>query len=166
MSDTKNVIFDFKENSNISDWLVVDDVVMGGKSNGSFKINNHGYGEYSGLVSLENNGGFSSLRYRFKQLKIENFTNVVVRIKGDGNKYQFRIKDDFSNSYSYVYTFLTMNNEWQNIIIPLKEMYPAFRGRKLDMNNFSANKIHQIAFLIGNKIQQKFKLEIDIIYLQ
>ena len=166
MSDTKPVIFDFNSNSNISNWQVVDDIVMGGMSSGNFEINMQGHGEFSGLVSLENNGGFSLLRYRFKEVKIEGFTNVIIRLKGDGSKFQFRVKDDAINYYAYIYPFSTKNNEWQNITIPLKKMIPAFRGRKLDMNNFSANKIEEIAFLIGNRIEQRFKLEIDEIYLE
>ena len=45
-------------------------------------------------------------------------------------------------------------------------MYPAFRGRKLQMNNFSSESIQELAFLIGNKKAQNFKLEIDKIYLE
>ena len=59
------ILFDFNIKSDISNWKVVDDVVMGGRSNGNFELNKNGYGVFSGNVSLENNGGFSSLRYRF-----------------------------------------------------------------------------------------------------
>ena len=45
-------------------------------------------------------------------------------------------------------------------------MYPAFRGRKLSIGNFSSKNIEEIAFLIGNKKEEHFKLEIDKIYLQ
>jgi len=40
-------------------------------------------------------------------------------------------------------------------------MYPSFRGRKLDQPNFSKDCIEEIAFLFGNKSQEKFKLIID-----
>jgi hypothetical protein len=45
-------------------------------------------------------------------------------------------------------------------------MYPAFRGRKVSIGNFSSQNIEEIAFLIGNKTAEKFKLEIDKIYFQ
>ena len=45
-------------------------------------------------------------------------------------------------------------------------MYPAFRGRKLAMDNFSSEIIEEIAILIGNKKEQQFMLEIDEIYLK
>ena len=165
MNDSNKTIFDFNTSSDIYQWKVVDDVVMGGKSNGSFKINKDGNGEFSGLVSLENNGGFSSLRYDFKSKETEGYKFIVLKVKGDGKKYQFRLKDDKLNKHSYISIFET-NGEWQTIKITLSEMYPAFRGVKLNIGDFSSSKIDQIAFLIGNKKAQKFKLEIDEIFFQ
>ena len=47
-------IFDFKSTADIGNWYIVDDVVMGGRSNGSFLLNSEGYGEFSpGLTNLE-----------------------------------------------------------------------------------------------------------------
>jgi hypothetical protein len=45
-------------------------------------------------------------------------------------------------------------------------MYPAFRGRKLNIGNFNADTIEQLAFLIGNKKNEKFQLLIKGIYLK
>lgn len=165
MINATEIIFDFNTTKDISNWRIVDDVVMGGKSEGNFTLNKDGNGVFSGNVSLENNGGFSSLRYRTSSIKIKNYKNIILKIKGDGKNYQFRVKDDLDNYYSYVFTFKT-DNDWQTITIPLSEMYPVFRGRKLQIDNFSSEKIEEIAFLIGNKKEQSFKLEINKIYLQ
>ncbi|EAQ40891.3 CIA30 family protein [Polaribacter sp. MED152] len=165
MVNSTHLLFDFSKESKLSSWRIVDDVVMGGRSNGSFKINEAGNGLFYGDISLKNNGGFSSLRYSFDKLSISNYTKIVLRIKGDGKQYQFRIKDDNDNFYSYIKQFKTSGN-WETIEIPLSEMYPAFRGRKLDIQNFNSNTLAQIAFLIGNKKEESFKLEIDKIYLK
>jgi NADH dehydrogenase [ubiquinone] 1 alpha subcomplex assembly factor 1 len=165
MSDANQTIFDFNSNSDISNWATVDDVVMGGRSRGNFKINDDGYGEFYGTVSLENNGGFSSLRHLTSAMDVIGFKEVVIRVKGDGKKYQFRIKDKVSNSYSFIASFET-NGAWQTIKIQLSEMYPAFRGRTLSIGNFSSESIEEIAFLIGNKRAENFKLEIDKIDLK
>ncbi len=122
MSNFQNIIFDFNSNSNTSSWRIVDDVVMGGKSNGNFKLNENGFGEFFGNISLENNGGFSSLRYRFPSINVKNFMRVCLKVKGDGKKYQFRIKDKSGNYYSFISTFET-NGEWQTIEILLSDMY-------------------------------------------
>ena len=159
------IIFDFNKSSNIKNWIVIDDVVMGGKSSGSFKLNSDGYGVFLGDISLENNGGFSSVRYRFEKILINKSTKISVRIKGDGKKYQFRIKSNSGDYYSYISPFST-TGEWQEIEIPLKDMYPSFRGRKLDQPNFSNDTFEEITFLIGNKNKEKFQLLIDKIELK
>ena len=166
MATSSKIIFDFNKNANLSSWRVLDDVVMGGRSDGSFKINKKGNAEFSGNVSLANNGGFSSVRYQTSPIDIENYTKVVLVVKGDGKEYQFRVKNNVSNYYSYIKTFNTVANEWHNVEINLAEMYPAFRGRKLDLSNFSSKTIEEIAILIGNKKNESFKLEIDKIYLK
>ncbi|BAO76356.1 CIA30 family protein [Winogradskyella sp. PG-2] len=160
-----NVIFDFNKSSDIENWIIIDDVVMGGKSSGSFKLNSVGHGVFEGAISLENNGGFSSVRYKFEKLLIKQSTTISLKIRGDGKKYQFRIKSNSGDYYSYIYPFST-TGEWEELQIPLKDMYPSFRGRKLDQPNFSKDTIEEIAFLIGNKSQEKFKLLIDKIELK
>jgi hypothetical protein len=160
------IIFDFNQKSNLENWIVVDDVVMGGESSGSFKLNSDGFGVFQGDISLENNGGFSSLRYQLqKKITIDNYTQVVIRLKGDGEKYQFRIKSNSEDYYSYIFPFST-SGEWQEITIPLKEMYPSFRGRKLNLPNFSDTSIEEVTFLIGNKKNENFKLLLDKIELK
>ena len=64
------VIFDFNKKSDLQDWIIVNDVVMGGRSSSTFKLDEDGEGVFEGNISLENNGGFSSLRYRLLKLKL------------------------------------------------------------------------------------------------
>ena len=158
------VLYAFSKNSNARDWVVVDDVVMGGRSNGQFRVNEQGKGVFFGVVSLENNGGFSSVRYRCKNITATKEAVVRIHLKGDGKIYQFRIKDQWSTPYSYVAEFKT-SGQWEVVEIPLKNMYPRFRGRSLNMPNFEAQTIEEVAFLIGNKRNESFELLIDKIEL-
>ena len=159
------VIYDFSTKSNPSDWRIIDDGVMGGKSEGNFSIDEKSKGIFEGDVSLENNGGFSSVRYQFDALKVTANTKVCLFVKGDAKEYQFRIKDKSSNYFSYITTFKT-SGEWQEIEIPLKELYPSFRGQKLNLPNFSGSSFEEILFLIANKKNEKFKLTLDKIELK
>lgn len=158
------LIFDFNKGSNIQDWRIVDDTVMGGKSAGSFRLSPDGFGLFEGQISLENNGGFSSVNYRFKKIKVKDDSCLVMRLKGDGKNYQVRIKNDSGTSYSYIAPFAT-SGDWQEIKIPLKDLYPSFRGRKLDLPNFAHDSVEELVFLIGNKTPEKFALLIDTIAL-
>lgn len=162
---SSKIIFDFNKKSSLQNWVIVDDVVMGGESSGSFKLNEDGFGVFQGRISLDNNGGFSSLRYRFQKIAVENYTQIVIKLKGDGKNYQFRIKSNSGDYYSYILPFST-SGEWQEITIPLKDMYPSFRGRRLEQPNFSDDAIEEVTFLIGNKKNENFKLLLDTIELK
>ncbi|MDH3709284.1 MAG: CIA30 family protein [Cyclobacteriaceae bacterium] len=158
------MLVDFDKNPNVTNWYVVDDVVMGGRSSSSFRVSSQVYGVFEGKVSLENNGGFSSVRYKMGKTDLISFDKLVIRLKGDGKRYQFRIKARSSDYYSYIF-YISTNGEWQTVEILLKDMYPSYRGRKLDIPNFSGESIEELAFLISNKRAESFKLLIDKIEL-
>lgn len=159
------IIYQFNVNSNPSDWRIIDDVVMGGVSNGKFTVNNDGQGVFYGSVSTKNNGGFSSLRYQFNKMSTVNRTKIILRVKGDGKAYQFRIKDSKNAYYAYSTTFET-NGNWQNITIMLQDLKPTFRGQKLNFPNFDKDFFEEITFLIGNKKNESFQLILDKIELE
>ena len=158
------MIFDFDKNSKIRDWRIVDDVVMGGVSKSNITINKGGNGVFSGHVSLDNNGGFSSVRHQFNSLNVSSYNKFIIRIKGDGKNYQFRVKSKLNEYHSYKYEFST-NKTWQIIEIPFDELKATFRGRLLDMDSFSNIILEEIGFLISNKKEEYFQLEIDFIKL-
>ena len=158
-------VFDFNSKSDLSNWMIVDDVVMGGRSNGQFEVSEDGNGLFFGYVSTENYGGFSSVRYYSGSLDIADYKYAVIRLKGDGKSYQFRTKSSYYDRYSYVYEFKT-SGEWEITEIPLSEMEPRFRGRILNIPNYPGETLEEIAFLIGNKRNESFRLEIDFIEMR
>ena len=160
-----NTIFNSTQKSAIQDWSILDDIVMGGKSASTFKIDANGCGVFKGSISLENNGGFSSVRYKLQKIEVKEYTKVILKLKGDGKNYQFRVKANSEDSHSFVALFST-SGEWQQIEIPLKKMYPSLRGRKLDEPNFEGESIEAVIFLIGNKTTEDFKLLIEKIELE
>ncbi|MBT8186700.1 MAG: CIA30 family protein [Croceitalea sp.] len=159
------VLFDFTPNSDLGNWQVVDDGVMGGRSKSELLIGKEGHGVFKGAVSLENNGGFSSVRLNMDKTAIGETKNVVLRIMGDGKKYQFRIKANSNDFYNYVAYFET-SGAWETLTIPLASFYPNFRGRALDAPNFDKAFLQEIGILIGNKKAEQFRLEIDFIKLE
>jgi NADH dehydrogenase [ubiquinone] 1 alpha subcomplex assembly factor 1 len=159
------ILFDFNKEANIRNWNVVDDGVMGGLSAGSFRINESGNGVFTGTVSLENNGGFSSLRYFFSQLETDNHSKFIIQLKGDGKNYQFRVKSQVNEYYAYISDFKT-TGDWQTIEIPFGILSPSFRGRTLNMPNYPGKLLGEIGFLIGNKKAESFQLEIDKIVIE
>ena len=159
------LIFNFNSTKAWSGWEIQNDVVMGGNSFSKLECSKEGNAIFKGYVSLENNGGFASLRYRFAPKDISNYKKAYILLKGDGKNYQFRLKSNLEEKASYVYTFKTTGN-WQTVQVPLKEMTPTYRGRSLNIANFSTDEIQEVRFLIGNKRAENFRLEISKIALK
>lgn len=159
------MVFNFNKNADINKWLITNDNVMGGLSTSKMILNNEGNGVFLGTVSIDNNGGFAMTRLPVDLIIDDRKTKVVVKLKGDGKAYQFRIKSSNSQRYWYIQTFQTTTS-WQTIELPLNGFFPSFRGYKLNKDNFSSNTIKEIAILVGNKKNEAFKLEIEKIVIK
>jgi NADH dehydrogenase [ubiquinone] 1 alpha subcomplex assembly factor 1 len=157
------MLFDFGTLENMDDWLVVNDGVMGGLSKSRFTLSDSKTAVFSGMVSLENNGGFASTRTKTMQFHLDGFNGILVRVKGDGKKYQFRIRtDDRLDGVSYRHLFETDKGQWQTISVPFSNCVPVFRGRILpDVGPVSPTDIQQLGFLISDKQSGEFQLEIQ-----
>lgn len=162
---SEGILFDFSKEADISKWRVINDGVMGGLSKGNFILNDQGHGVFAGKVSLENNGGFSMVSYVFPKYSVKDAAYIVLKVKGDGKRYQFRLKSDRYQRYSFIQYFET-NGDWQTIKLKLNDFYAYFRGYRLDIPNFSGEQLEEIAFLIGNKKAESFELMVDTIYLE
>ncbi|MFZ4102142.1 MAG: CIA30 family protein [Sphingobacterium thalpophilum] len=162
---TMEEIYTFSNQKDINEWNVVNDGVMGGISKSSLVLTNTGNGKFSGHVSLANNGGFASIQLDRTISVPQEKKFIVLRIKGDGKRYEFRIKGKSSQFESYVHQFST-SGDWENLKLSIREFYPQYRGRKLNIPNFNFKTIGQLSFLISNKREEDFELLIDRISLE
>lgn len=160
-----SIIYNFKAQQFESDWHVVNDGVMGGLSKGEKSINDAGNGLFKGAVSIQNNGGFTSIKHSFSKKSVSQFKVIKLALKGDGKPYQFRIKSNLKQHYSYIQEFET-SGQWETITIPFDAFYSSFRGNKLNQTNYDGKFIEEVAFLIGNKRKESFALEIESIWLE
>ena len=157
-------LFDSQSSPDATKWYTINDVVMGGRSNGQLEITEEGHAKFFGTISLENNGGFSSVRYVIPKTAVQPDQNIRVRLKGDRSNFQFRVKNQKGQYYSYSTRFET-SGAWQTLKFRLNDLYPTFRGRRLDLPNFNHDLIEEITFLIGNKVPQEFELLVSKIEL-
>ena len=164
-AEDKKVLFDFKKDGDATGWMIEDDGVMGGVSEGRFRVNDDGYGEFTGNVSLENNGGFSSVQWNFDPMDVSGFTKFLVRVRGDGKRYSLLTEAAPGDRHYYQAEFQT-GTDWQTIEIPFASMEPHFRGDKLDQPNFSGKTATQVRFMIANGKVESFRLEIDEVRLR
>ncbi len=165
MSISPILVFDFSKDADINNWRIEDDRVMGGISQGKFELNKEGHGHFYGIVTVESNGGFSSVQNNNYDLVVKPSDVMKIRLKGDGHNFQLRIKDYQRTYYSYVADFPT-TGEWETVEIKLSDMRPTYRGRSVNEPNFNKNHISQVRILIGTKKKQEpFDLLIDKIEL-
>jgi len=75
-------------------WYTVDDVVMGGISSSRVEIVDSNNLLFSGNMSLENNGGFSSVRSDRNIVDLSGFDGVFLHVLGDGKVYRLRIRTE------------------------------------------------------------------------
>jgi hypothetical protein len=60
------LLFDFSDPSAVDAWRAIDDRVMGGISRSQLRHDPTAHAVFEGLVSLEQNGGFASVRALLK----------------------------------------------------------------------------------------------------
>lgn len=153
-------LFDFTQASKAT-WQVVNDDVMGGASSSAFHLTNR-VAVFRGVLSLENNGGFASVRTLPAQFDLVNASEFVLRVRGDGRRYKFTARMDSSfDGPLYQSSFTTTKGEWQEVRLPLKDFVPTFRGRVLTGEPpLSAGRLTSMGFLISDKQAGRFELEI------
>jgi len=149
--------------TNHLNWEVINDGVMGGISESNFQIQPDQTAVFSGRVSLENNGGFASVRASLRELVSGNFEKIVIRVKGDGKTYSLRIRTDQNfDGVAYACSFSTIKDEWTVHEFSPTEFVPTFRGRTLsNVPPLKDLKISHVGFLISAKQSGSFWLIID-----
>jgi monofunctional biosynthetic peptidoglycan transglycosylase len=154
-------LFDFATATNATAWQIVNDDVMGGVSAGKFAVIS-GLGVFTGAVSLENNGGFSSVRSLPARLDCAGGDAFLIRVRGDGRRYKFTARtDDRLNSPIYQFSFPTKPGEWEELRLPMKDFVPTFRGRVLSGEPpLDPAKITSVGFLISDRQAGPFRLEV------
>jgi hypothetical protein len=159
------VLFDFADPAAMRGWQVEDDGVMGGRSQGNLTHDKAGHLIFRGEVSLENNGGFSSIQNNFSPIDVTAYQHAIIRLKGDGKEYRFLVESENDARHYYV-AELPTTGEWQEIKIPLRTMYPVRRGDRLDIPDYPAETMAQVRLMIANGRAESFQLEISSVRLE
>lgn len=159
------ILFDFADPAALRGWRVQDDGVMGGLSKGKIALDPAGYAVFSGKVSLENNGGFSSVQCYFDPVDVSTYRNAVIRLKGDGKNYRFIVQSAKDARHYYTAEFPT-TGDWEEIRIPLRSMVPVRRGDRLNLPDYPGQTMAQARFMIANARAESFQLEIASIALE
>lgn len=162
VQNVEDTLYDFTTPENSGEWYIVNDGVMGGISQSGMILNSDGTATFRGIVRLENNGGFASIRARVGSVS-EGYQGVVIRVKGDGNVYsvRFRTSNRF-DGYAYQAKIKTEKDSWKEYKIPFSQFKPTFRGYTLNNKPaLQSKEIAQIGILIADKQAGNFEMTMD-----
>jgi len=159
---TSKLVADFSDAAAVKKWVSVNDDVMGGVSKGSFRITDDKTPEFSGEISLENRGGFASIRTRPADLGLDGYDTISLRIRGDGRTYYLDLRTSgLFAAASYRAALKTQNDTWQEVRIPLKDFeYAAFGRRIATAELLRASKVQSVGFTLADKQAGPFRLEV------
>lgn len=166
MADDKpQPLLDFTGADAAKEWQAVNDGVMGGVSEGKFKITDKKTLEFFGTLSLENNGGFASVRTKAKKLGLEKGDTLVARVRGDGREYSMNLHVPKPlAAFSYRATLQTKKDEWIEVTLPLDKFVATSFGRVVkDAGPVDPQEINGLGFLLGDKKAGPFKMEVESI---
>jgi NADH dehydrogenase [ubiquinone] 1 alpha subcomplex assembly factor 1 len=155
------VITDFTSATSDLGWYVVNDNVMGGRSEGGFENNRAGL-HFTGTTNT-NGGGFSSVRTKPMQLDLSTHTGIRVSIQGDGRRYTWRLTTNArwrGRPVSYWADFETSDGNWRTIDIPFSSFIPRFRGDQLEGPELDREQITGMGLMIYDKKDGPFDLRL------
>jgi hypothetical protein len=151
---------DFTDTQIVEQMWVVNDGVMGGVSQSRFRRGAEGV-IIEGNVSLENNGGFASVRsaaaFGVGTVALE------LKIKGDGKRYKFILRTDAApRSPMYQADFVAAEG-WHTYQFVPSDFRASFRGRAVDAPDLVFADAKELGILIADKQAGSFHLQLKTI---
>jgi len=160
--DGGRTLFSFENAEAAKQWQAVNDGVMGGRSDGRFKMTGDQTMRFFGTLSLENNGGFASVRTRPTKLELKPGDSLVARVRGDGRKYSFNLYVPRPlTAFSYRADFETKKDEWIEVVLPLAKFEATSFGRVVQNQPLDPARVDGLGILLGDKKAGPFKLEVE-----
>lgn len=156
-------LMDLNDPGSTPTWHAINDGVMGGESRGGPQVVD-GRLLFAGHISLANNGGFASIRAREQHHDLSAADSVLLRVKGDGRSYQFRLYTGAhyqGSRIAYATTFATLADTWLDLRLHFSQLQPTVRGRRLSGPAFDASDVVEMGFLLADKHEGAFQLCID-----
>ena len=145
-----------------NDWAIVNDSVMGGVSNSRVQETSDGHILFSGNLSLENNGGFASMRSRNTSLRLGPNSTLKLRIRGDGRTYNLDLRSNRTRmAGSFRASFQTTDGNWSDVTIPMDRFVAQSFGRSYPNVEFNPSTVTSIGVTLSDKRPGTFALEIQ-----
>lgn len=166
-NDSGRILFDFSQPNAAARWQIVNDGVMGGRSTSRAEMLADSQMRFAGRLSLENNGGFASVRSKpdsagSTSLGLNSGDVIVMLVRGDGRKYTFNLYvPDRRMAFSYQLEFQTAADQWMEIQLPVDRFAAHSFGRPVSGAMLDPARVHSVGILIGDRRAGEFQLIVD-----
>lgn len=163
--NTKDLNYDFGITKEGINWYVVNDGVMGGLSDSDAFLQENSL-LFKGNVSLDNNGGFVSLRCPYGDMDFSKFKTVSIKYKNAGQNFAFQLETErmfFRPNYKVL--LADSENEWTTASFKLEDFKEYVMG-KANGNEITSIKLANVirfGFINYGKKAGDFEFEIDYI---
>jgi NADH dehydrogenase [ubiquinone] 1 alpha subcomplex assembly factor 1 len=147
---------DFTNPNTMRDCWIVNDGVMGGISQSALRQDPQGM-YFEGLVSLENNGGFASMRASAQFPQSTQLLELLA--KGDGKQYKLVLRTAIAPRVSYAADFIA-DPTWQTHRFNLNQFKSTFRGQAVNAPALSFADVIEFGILISNNQAGPFALQL------
>ncbi len=155
------VLFAFEGAKGEAAWDAIDDAVMGGRSRSALVVAPGRAAVFTGVVSMENGGGFASVRSADQPLDLSGFSGFRLRVRGDGKRYKLNVRTDARfDGVVYQGGFAT-SGEWELVAVSFDRLRPTRRGRPAaDAGPLDAARVRTLGLAIAEGQAGPFRLEI------
>jgi NADH dehydrogenase [ubiquinone] 1 alpha subcomplex assembly factor 1 len=112
---------------------------------------------FEGVVSLENNGGFASMRSMVQFPPRTQLLELVA--KGDGKQYKLVLRTALAPRVNYAADFIA-EPIWQTHQFNLNQFTPTFRGQAINAPTLSFADVIEVGILISNSQAGRFAIQL------
>lgn len=153
-------LFCFESVSSVENWSSIDDAVMGGVSHSHLRYDVSGHAVFEGVVSLEQNGGFASVRSCSLDPASPGAVTCMIEVYGDGKRCKLNLVTDNSfDGVKYQSTFDAPKKKWTSVQMSLSTFKPKFRGRLVrDTPPLDLSHLRQVGLMIADCQAGPFRL--------
>lgn len=159
------LIHSFDTPSSTQDWQPINDGVMGGVSVSQMRFDLAGYAVFEGNTSLENKGGFASVRSSHLDLGCADTVAYSLTVWGDGRTYKLNLRlDSGFDGVNYQAAFTPATGQWTQIVLPVTAFEPNFRGMAVPgAPLLRPEAVRQVGLMISDKQAGAFRLMVKTI---
>ena len=133
---------------------------MGGVSTSRLTFDLAGHAVFDGTVSLQNGGGFASVR--MSSLPLGGTTTLAYALTawGDGRTYKLNLRTDAGfDGVNYQVSFTPPAGQWSQLVLPVAEFLPKFRGGQVEgAPSLRPELVTQVGLMISDKQAGPFRL--------